>query len=87
MIGYKKRTLIEGATIRQMHNFSNLNRVIITQMIGIINSTIIKENNIKAESKMNKNRIRILGDSHIKIHSQKDLLQRMNRGKIHLRDK
>ena len=87
MIGYKKKTLIEGATIRQMHNFSNLNRVIITQMIGIINLTIIKENNIKAESKMNKNRIRILGDSHIKIHSQKDLLQRMNRGKIHLRDK
>ena len=75
MIGYKKKTLIEGATIRQMDNFSNLNRVSITQTIGIINLTIIKENIIKAESKMNKNRIRIKGDSHIKIHNQENLLQ------------
>ena len=65
----------------KINRLFNLNKIEITQMKGIINLTIIKGNIIK---EMNKNRNK--GDMHIKSH-QKDWIQPMNKGTLHLKGK
>jgi hypothetical protein len=87
LIGWNKKILKEGATIRKMGLIINLNRLIVIQMKGRFSIIITKENIIKAERKTSKSNYTNKEDLVIKNSNHRGLLQWMKAGEILLRER